>query len=185
MGTNTLKEQSSVSVTIPQPGLHRVFVDSADQIIKTKNSLGVVRPFGVGTASELGTTGAPVNVDASAPPNPGDLLVAQTPTSAIWQPPPPSGYDVVALQTGPGSYSAAVNEFVPVDVSGGAFTVNLPAGHVAGDKIMVKLAGTATNNVTVDADGAETIDGAATYLLTTNDESAEFLSNGTNWYWVG
>lgn len=184
MGTNTIKEQSAVSVPIPQPGLHKVFVDSADQIIKTKDSLNVVRPFGVGTASELGTTGAPVNVDASAPPNVGDILVAQTPTSAIWQPPAPSVFTMVALQSGP-TYNAAVNEFVPVDVSGGAVTVNLPAGHAAGDEIMVKLVGAAANNVTVDADGAETIDGAATYVLTTADETARFISDGTNWYWAG
>lgn len=185
MGHPTIKEQSAVSVTLPQPNKHRLFVDSADQILKTKDSLGNVRPSGVGTASELGTTGAPVNVDASAPPNVGDLLVATGPAAAIWQPPAPTGYTVVALQTGPGSYNAAVNEAVPVDVTGGVFTVNLPAGHAAGDKILVKLRGLATNLLTVDADGAETIDGALTFDLTTNDESAEFMSDGTNWDWIG
>ena len=185
MGTNTIKQQSAVSVPVPAPGLHKLFVDSADQILKTKDEFNVVRPSGVGTATELATTGAPVNVDASAPPNPGDVLTATAPGFAIWSPPAPTGYSVVALQVGPGSYNAAVNDAVPVDVTAGLFTVNLPAGHAAGDKILVKLVGLALNNVVVDADGGEFIDGVLTFSLTTNDESAEFLSDGTNWYWIG
>ena len=186
MGTNTLKQQSAVSVPVPAPGFHKLFVDSADQIIKTKDEFDVVRPFGVGTATELGTnTPSPVNVDLSAPPVAGDVLTATAPGFAIWLAPAPTGYAVTALQVGPGSYNAAVNEAVPVDVTGGLFTVNLPAGHAAGDKILVKLVGLATNNVVVDADGGEFIDGVLTFSLTTNDESAEFMSDGTNWYWIG
>jgi hypothetical protein len=185
MGTATIKKQSAVSVPLPATDELRLFVDTADDILKTKDSANVVRPSGVGTADELATMGAPVDVSAAAPPVAGDVLTATSPTLAIWSPPAPTGYAVTALQVGPGSYSAAVNEAVPVDVTAGLFTVNLPAGHAAGDKILVKLVGLATNNVVVDADGGEFIDGVLTFSLTTNDESAEFLSDGTNWYWIG
>jgi len=88
MGMITIKTQSAVSVPIPATNQLSIFVDSSDSILKTKDSLGVVRPSGVGTADELATTGAPVNIATSTPPVSGDMLVAINPTSAAWVTPP-------------------------------------------------------------------------------------------------
>lgn len=84
MGMITIKTQSSASVPLPAVDQLRVFVDSSDSILKTKDSFGVVRPSGVGTADELATTGAPVDVSASSPPTTGQFLMATTATTAVW-----------------------------------------------------------------------------------------------------
>jgi hypothetical protein len=42
--------------------------------------------------------------------------------------------------------------------------------------------GAATNNITVSTEGAETIDGGATYVLNADRESVTLVSNGTNWF---
>lgn len=78
--------------------------------------------------------------------------------------------------------------YVGVDCSGAAKTVNLPAAATAGaGKTFVikdETGSAATNNITIDADGAETIDGAATYVMAVNYESVTVVCNGTNWFIV-
>jgi hypothetical protein len=63
-------------------------------------------------------------------------------------------------------------------------TVTLPAGHAANDLIGVKMVSVATNPITVDPNGGELIDGAATQVLNTNYEWAVFRSDGVNWMQV-
>ena len=62
----------------------------------------------------------------------------------------------------------------------GTQTVDLhtAVGH-AGLKYNIKRTGTV--NVTVDPNGAETIDGVATFVLTTQYDSVTICSDGTNW----
>ena len=58
------------------------------------------------------------------------------------------------------------HKIVAADASGGAFTITLPAGAtVDPEGYIIKNVG-ATNNVTVDADGTEDIDGSLTLVLT-------------------
>jgi hypothetical protein len=52
---------------------------------------------------------------------------------------------------------------------------------VAGDTIVVKMTTAATNNITVDANASETIDGALTLVLNTDYECVTLVSDGTNW----
>lgn len=67
----------------------------------------------------------------------------------------------------------------------GAQTVTLPAiaSCVAGKFYVVKdVGGTAnTNNITVATPGSETIDGAATKVISAADGSLILYSDGTNW----
>ena len=66
-----------------------------------------------------------------------------------------------------------------VNVTANTFTINLPtAGIGAGREYVIKNSGTGL--ITVDADGAETIDGAATQTLN-QYESITIVSDGTNW----
>ena len=68
-----------------------------------------------------------------------------------------------------------------------AVTVNLPASPVAGDIYLIKdgKGDATTNNITVDPDGATTIDGAATAILNTNYGFMQVCYNGTEWNILG
>jgi len=63
-----------------------------------------------------------------------------------------------------------------------AFTITLPAG-VEGDEVTIVDAASnwATDNLTINPDGAETILGAGTLVLTTNDDPLKLVFFGTNW----
>jgi hypothetical protein len=65
---------------------------------------------------------------------------------------------------------------------GGNVTINLPAVATAtsGFDLVVKKTGS-TYTVTLDGNGAETIDGAATYALTIQNESVRVTCDGTGW----
>lgn len=180
MGTHLIKEQSEASVETPPPGKLALFSNSDNSgILSTKDSSDVVRPSGVGTADELATTGAAVVVSAASPPIAGDRLKALTPTAAAWAP----DWTVQAAQVGPGPFAADADDLVPVDVTAGPIQVDLPATHTAGQKVCVKVIGPANFIATIDGNGS-LIDGDATLDLTTEDESAILVSNGTNWMQV-
>lgn len=185
--TVTLKKYSAAEIDTPPTDCLRFFVDIADSILKSKDDLGVVRPFGVGTADELATTGAPVDVSASAPPTAGQFLRADSAIASTWQ----DYFGTVvqtSVQTGP-SYAAAIGDLVLVDVSGGNVTVDLPtAVGNTNREIWVKLvtvAAPGTNECTVDPNGVQTIDGASTFILDTDFEWIKLRSNGANWMQVG
>lgn len=232
MGMITIKTQSAASVPLPAVDQLRLFIDSADSILKTKDSFGNVRPSGVGTADELSTTGSPVDVSASSPPTTGQVLMATSATSAVWTsistgpatqldttgaavtvgsaaPPTvgqvltatsatnatwqdPSGgggtLTQTAIQVGgvDPDYNAAVGDLVRCDVSGEDQVVNLPAGHVAGDQIGIKMVSTTTGDViAVVPNGADQIDDSGILIMDTDYEWAILQSDGTNWMQIG
>jgi len=68
--------------------------------------------------------------------------------------------------------------------TGAVTSLTLPTAQVvAGRKIIVKDSGglAGTNNITIDTEGDETIDGAATLVINTNYSSKTIYCNGTNW----
>ncbi len=70
-----------------------------------------------------------------------------------------------------------------VDASGGAVTVNLPAAaSSAGRILVVKKIDAVANAVTLDGNGAETIDGAATVATSTQWVAFTIQCNGTAWF---
>lgn len=70
---------------------------------------------------------------------------------------------------------------VLVDTSAGNVTLTLPpAADVAGYTLKIKKM-TAANTLTIDGNGAETIDGAATLAVTVQYESNTLESTGTAW----
>ena len=71
---------------------------------------------------------------------------------------------------------------VEVDASGANRTITLPTAVSARfRKYTIKKIDATANTVTVDADGAETIDGALTVVLTTQWQSVTVQSNGVSW----
>lgn len=183
----SLNEQSAASVPTPGVGFQKVFLDSADGVLKTRDSSGVVRAFGVGTATDLGTTGDPVVIDSGAAPNPGDVLVATAgPVSpvATWQSPGTAGINSPVSQTvvQTGAISASWGQLIRVDITGGSATISLPTSvGFTNREIGVKIIGLASSNtVTVSPFGGQTIDGAASFVMTTDNETLVLRSDGAN-----
>lgn len=72
---------------------------------------------------------------------------------------------------------------VLVDAVGANRTITLPtAASARWRKYTIKKIDATANTVTIDADAAETIDGAATFVLTTQYESVTIQSDGTEWW---
>lgn len=78
-------------------------------------------------------------------------------------------------------YTTADGEAILYDASGGNSTVNLPAAS-ANAQITIKKTDATANTVTIDGNGAETIDGGLTAVLTTQYESITLISDGSNWF---
>ena len=75
------------------------------------------------------------------------------------------------------------DDLVLADATAAAFTVTLPPITNAQRKpYHIKRTNSGLNNVTVDGFGAETIDGAATYVLITQYDAITVLHNGTTWW---
>ena len=82
----------------------------------------------------------------------------------------------------PSSSTSYNDDEVVYAVSNGstAVTATLPtAASIEGKKVHVKRLGTA--NVTIDGHSSETIDGSATFILSTQYSSVTMISDGTNW----
>ena len=74
-------------------------------------------------------------------------------------------------------------QFYTCSASGGAFTVNLPAATAKPrdwEDTFYKSDSSA-NAITIDADGAATINGALTYALTTQYQAVTIRRLGANW----
>jgi hypothetical protein len=102
-------------------------------------------------------------------------------TTASWAFIPAGGISYTAVKTS--NYSAAVNDGVQTDTSGGSFTVTLPATPAVGDQVIVTdSAGSwATNNLTVGRNGS-TIEGSATDLICNiSSVSVQLVYSGTTW----
>lgn len=94
-----------------------------------------------------------------------------------------SGQVTIAKTT---TYTVLVGDFAALitgDASGGAFSITLPTVADAGDgfEITIKKIDSGSNAVTVDGAGSETIDGATTYDLAAQWDSAIFRCDGTGW----
>jgi len=73
---------------------------------------------------------------------------------------------------------------VTYTVTGAVTSLTLPTAQViAGRTIVIKDTGNASvNSITIDTEGSETIDGAATYLISLDYESVSLYCDGTNWF---
>lgn len=89
------------------------------------------------------------------------------------------------VSTSSATVSLAVNTLLLANPSANAITVNLPASHAVGDKVLIKMSAAATNPITVDPNGVQTIDGQTTITLTTDYEWVLLVSNGSNWFQIG
>lgn len=92
------------------------------------------------------------------------------------------GLKVKSIVVGDSPYTAASETVILANATGGNITVNLPAlSGVAGRIYNVKKTDSSANTVTLDGSGAETIDGAATQVLTTQYQSLMIFAGPSEW----
>lgn len=106
--------------------------------------------------------------------------------------------EIIAMQGNPGfaatqfatktaAYTVLTTDVVLLgDATTAAFTFTLPtAVGKTGRVWYFKKIDSSANAVTVDGNGAETIDGAATYALNAQHDAILIISDGTNWRILG
>lgn len=77
----------------------------------------------------------------------------------------------------------STDEVVLGDATSGDITITLPlAADVTGRAFTIKKVDSSANIVTVDANGAETIDGTTTFDLAFQYDYVKLLSDGTEWF---
>ena len=82
-----------------------------------------------------------------------------------------------------GTYTATVSDdLILCDASGGGFTIDLyTAVGYSGKEVEIKKTDSSANTVTVDGNGAQTIDGATTKVIQYQYSSMRIISDGSNW----
>lgn len=102
--------------------------------------------------------------------------------------------DPAAFRTLPGMKRRAVSanymmvkgdELIAVTSTGAARTITLPPASQMKDRIVAvkdEGGGAAANNITIDGNGSETIDGAATYAMNVNYSCIWLYSTGMAWF---
>lgn len=105
---------------------------------------------------------------------------------ALWGPQVQQFVIPTVTQTSGYAQEMQINCTVPVDITAGSLTLPLPAGHRRGDWVRFKVRGAASGHtLTIDPNGSETIDGAATLVLSTDNAWCYLQSDGTNWMVLG
>ena len=89
------------------------------------------------------------------------------------------------VQTGVDTLADEFMRTILVDASGANRTITLPtAASAKWRKYIIKKIDASANTVTIDADAAETIDGALTQVLAAQYDFIEIQSDGTQWWIV-
>ena len=111
--------------------------------------------------------------------NAGDYGIGTTPNSRLHV----AGPIATAFATKTAAYTlTATDSVIAADATAAPFTLALPtAVGIAGRQYTVKRVNAGVNAVTVDANGAQTIDGALTYVLTAQHQVVRLVSDGVGW----
>ncbi len=137
-------------------------------------SVATVVSIATGTG-KLGTTTITAGTNISVTPGAGTITIAATvsPTSLTYTNVNTTPYVVLVT-----------DQFISVDCSGGAITIQLPNAATSGQVFIIKdrTGSAATNNITVTTvGGAVNIDGATTFVMNTAYQSIEVIGNGSTY----
>ena len=109
-----------------------------------------------------------------------DLLAFEEDVRRLWGEPITNTRSITAAATGDAT------EVILADATSGAFSVTLPpVAEVPGRRYAIKKTDASVNAVTIDGSGAETIDGAATVVLSTRWDFRSIVSDGSAWFVEG
>ena len=138
------------------------------------------------TAIHVDVAGEIAGIALKAAPVGADLLVVEDSAAAnvkkrITLSALPSPVSVTVTETAADPYAVTASDGV-VLLTGTAQVVNLPAGSAGRQVVLKDKAGTATASpITVNPNGAETIDGAGVLSLDSNYVSVTLVFSGTEW----
>jgi hypothetical protein len=94
-----------------------------------------------------------------------------------------TGYCEISVRSITADYTASDECLILANATAGNITVNLPAAaNVVRRHYIVKKTDASGNTVTINPAGSETIDGAATKVLSTQYAVADFVCDGTSWH---
>ena len=79
----------------------------------------------------------------------------------------------------------ATDHTIILDVSSSHNLILLPAADYTGGIVVIKRIDASANITTIFPDGSETIDGLASYGISTQYESITIQSDGSNWHIIG
>lgn len=115
------------------------------------------------------------DVKITSPTN--NQVLSYTAATGIWENKTVSA-SIFAYTAQTTTYTAGADDYV-IHCTSGTFTVNLPtAVGITGKVYIIKNSGTGL--ITIDPNGAQTIDGVATYTMG-QAESVQVISTGSNW----
>ena len=83
------------------------------------------------------------------------------------------------------SYTVQASDRGKMITANGTFTIDLLAAATAGAGFEFTAKNIGSGTITIDGDGSETIDGAATFAIITQYNAITLQSDGTNWNTVG
>lgn len=158
-------------------------VGTTNHAIQLGNSSGSLTSLGVATNGQLPigsssanpvlatlTAGTGISITNGA----GSITIAATGTTNL---------NYTNVNTSP--YTVlSTDEYLSVDCSGGAITVELPNAASTGRSYVIKdrTGSSATNNITVTTVGGSVdIDGATTFVMNTNFEAIQVMGNSTSY----
>lgn len=89
----------------------------------------------------------------------------------------------IATKTSAYTLVSSTDDIVNCDATSAGFSITLPAASSnAGKVFRIKKVDSSANVVTIARAGSDTIDGATSFTLISQYESATVISDGTNWY---
>jgi hypothetical protein len=125
---------------------------------------------------------------SAASPNNGDVI-AYNSTSGDWEATAQSGGGGSAPSVTVSSPSTDQTLSAPSGIEEAYIytpttdiTVNLVAAATCGSGFKYQIKNRSTNTITIDPNGSETIDGSATFDLSTQEASVTLITDGSNWF---
>lgn len=91
------------------------------------------------------------------------------------------GSATLTLENKTATYNVLAADNGKVFTASNGITYNLPSAVTAGSGFNIYFKRTGTNNITIDADGSELIDGQPVQILGSQYASAHIVSDGSNW----
>ena len=79
------------------------------------------------------------------------------------------------------AYTAAVNQAIIADTSGGSFTITLPATPSVGDTVIIADGADFSINSLIVSGNGKLIEGYNTFTLNIKNVKVDFVYDGTSW----